>query len=231
MALPSQFDGLSPYLGELRRTRVLSRDEELALTRRMKRGDLAARDEVVRSNLPFVISVARKFAGRGSRLEDLVQVGNLGLLRAPEDFEPETGNRFLSYAVWWIRAYVMRHCKVNRSEVRGGGDERASFHDVSLDAMADDEEGSALERLLGTAPAAEEQYLARERDASVRRALATARPQLDDLRWEIVQERFAQDSPTTLKVLGQRRGMSGERVRQVEARTRALLRCYLADVG
>ena len=140
MALTPEFEALSPYLKELHICRVLGRDEELALARRVRAGDMAARDELIRHNLPFVISVAKRYMGQGARLDDLVQVGNLGLLKATESFNPEKGNRFITYAVWWVRANISRYRKDNRSEVRGGEQERVNMSDVRLDAPVGDEE-------------------------------------------------------------------------------------------
>jgi RNA polymerase primary sigma factor len=211
---------------------VLSRDDELVLARRMTQGDLAARDELVRHNLPFVVSIAKKYRGQGARLDDLVQVGNLGLLKATESFDPEKGNRFVTYAVWWIRAYVSRFRKDNRSEVRGGEKDRVSMYDVCLDAPVGEADGevSQLDLLMGTAPDAEHQYLAEEQNDEVRQSLAAVKKRVGELGWDILEERLTQDEPKTLEQLGQKWGVSRERVRQVEIKTKTFLKRYLSEV-
>jgi RNA polymerase primary sigma factor len=232
MSVRNDFEELTPYLSQLRGCKVLSRDDELALARRMTQGDLAARDELVRHNLPFVVSIAKKYRGQGARLDDLVQVGNLGLLKATESFDPEKGNRFVTYAVWWIRAYVSRFRKDNRSEVRGGEKDRVSMYDVCLDAPVGEADGevSQLDLLMGTAPDAEHQYLAEEQNDEVRQSLAAVKKRVGELGWDILEERLTQDEPKTLEQLGQKWGVSRERVRQVEIKTKTFLKRYLSEV-
>lgn len=96
------------YFREIRRTDLLSREEELALARRVRRGDRAAHDHLIQANLRFVVSVARTYVGRGLPLADLVNEGNVGLLKAAERFDETRGHRFISYAVWWIRQTILQ---------------------------------------------------------------------------------------------------------------------------
>src|SRR6267143_986730 len=100
----SEFDDLAPLIKLIRAHPPFDRETELVVTRKARKGDKRAQEKLVVHNLSLVISVARKFMGRGVRLEDLVQEGNYGLLKAIEHFDPEKGNRFSTYAVWWIRA-------------------------------------------------------------------------------------------------------------------------------
>jgi RNA polymerase primary sigma factor len=101
-------DVLTQYLGRVRGGRLLDADEEKALSRRAHRGDLRARQRLIECNLRLVISIAKKYRGRGVAFEDLIQEGNAGLIRAVEKFDPEMGNRFSTYATWWIRQAVTR---------------------------------------------------------------------------------------------------------------------------
>jgi len=183
-------------------------------------------------NLSLVISVARKFMGRGVRLEDLVQEGNYGLLKAIEHFDPEKGNRFSTYAVWWIRAYITRYLKDNRSQVRGGEAERGSMSDFSLDASIDEDgETTFLDRLEDNGPSPQDTFLVREQNTEVQEALAKVRKRIGDLGWDILQERLTQDKPRTLEELGRRWGVSRERVRQVELKTKSFLARYLSGMN
>jgi RNA polymerase primary sigma factor len=233
MANRSEFEELSPYLNQLSRSRVLTREEEVALSRRAKKGDVQAREDLVRHNLPFVVAVAKKHMGRGARLDDLIQEGNFGLLKAIEHFDPEKGNRFATYAVWWIRAYVTRYLKDNRSQVRGGEKERAMMRDLSLDVTIGDEDGdvSHLDRLVGEEPGPEIDYMNEEHNAEVRDALSAVKKRIGDLGWDILQERLSQDEPKTLEEIGKRWGVSRERVRQVELKTKVFLSRYLSPVA
>ncbi len=101
-------DVLTQYLGRIRSGRLLDAQEEKDLSRRAREGDMAARRRLIECNLRLVISIAKKYRGRGVLFEDLIQEGNAGLIRAVEKFDPEMGNRFSTYATWWIRQAVTR---------------------------------------------------------------------------------------------------------------------------
>ena len=101
-------DVLTQYLGRIRAGKLLDAQEEKELSRRAREGDLAARRQLIECNLRLVISIAKKYRGRGVLFEDLIQEGNAGLIRAVEKFDPEMGNRFSTYATWWIRQAVTR---------------------------------------------------------------------------------------------------------------------------
>ncbi|HZY65076.1 MAG TPA: RNA polymerase sigma factor RpoD/SigA [Rubrobacteraceae bacterium] len=101
-------DTLTQYLGRIRGGKLLDAAEERELSRRAHQGDKKARRRLIESNLRLVISIAKKYRGRGVMFEDLIQEGNAGLIRAVEKFEPAMGNRFSTYATWWIRQAVTR---------------------------------------------------------------------------------------------------------------------------
>jgi RNA polymerase primary sigma factor len=98
-----ELDGLNAYLQEINATPLLTADEEVWLAQRIEDGDQAAQQQMVEANLRLVVSIAKGFAGRGLPLPDLIQEGNLGLMRAVEKFDHRRGFRFSTYATWWIR--------------------------------------------------------------------------------------------------------------------------------
>jgi RNA polymerase primary sigma factor len=103
----SERDILDQYLYEVAKTPLLSPQEEIAVARRIADGDADAMQELIRANLRFVISVAKKYQNRGMALSDLIGEGNVGLLTAARKFDPDQGVKFISYAVWWIRQAIL----------------------------------------------------------------------------------------------------------------------------
>ncbi|MEQ8848676.1 RNA polymerase sigma factor RpoD/SigA [Botrimarina sp.] len=99
---------LETYLREINETRLLTAAEEKELAVAIGNGDLAARDRMVRANLRLVVNIARGYAGKGLGLQDLIEEGNLGLLRAVEGFDPAVGTRFSTYASYWIKQSIKR---------------------------------------------------------------------------------------------------------------------------
>jgi RNA polymerase primary sigma factor len=140
---------LEIYLREIRRGELLTPDEEVQLARRIKKGDRGALDDLVRGNLRFVVSVARQYAGRGLSLADLIEEGNVGLIKAAERFDETRGFRFISYAIWWIRQAILQalneQSRVVRVPVNRAGK-----------AIKIDRTARALEQELGRAPTEDE---------------------------------------------------------------------------
>ena len=101
-------DPVKTYLKEIGRVPLLSAEEEAALARAAQAGDEDARRRLSEANLRLVVSVAKRYAGRGLPFLDLIQEGNLGLMKAAEKFEPERGFKFSTYATWWIRQAITR---------------------------------------------------------------------------------------------------------------------------
>ncbi len=99
---------LETYLREINETALLSAKEERELATRIGAGDAQARDHMVRANLRLVVNIARGYVGKGLGLQDLIEEGNLGLLRAVEGFDPEVGTRFSTYASYWIKQSIKR---------------------------------------------------------------------------------------------------------------------------
>jgi RNA polymerase primary sigma factor len=101
-------DSVRLYLREIGKIPLLSADEELALAQRVVAGDIDAKDKMAEANMRLVVSIAKRYVGRGLDLLDLIQEGNTGLLRAVEKFDPDKGFKFSTYATWWIRQAITR---------------------------------------------------------------------------------------------------------------------------
>jgi RNA polymerase nonessential primary-like sigma factor len=107
---------LQAYLREIRRSPLLSADEELNTARSARAGDFSARQRLIERNLRLVVSIAKNYLGRGLPLSDLIEEGNLGLMHATTKFEPERGFRFSTYASWWIRQAI-EHAIVHQARL------------------------------------------------------------------------------------------------------------------
>ncbi len=101
-------DSVRMYLREIGRTPLLTAEEEIALAKRIEAGDEEARQKLLEANLRLVVSIAKRFVGHGMALLDLIQEGNLGLLKAVEKFDYRMGCKFSTYATWWIRQFITR---------------------------------------------------------------------------------------------------------------------------
>src|SRR3989338_3428463 len=101
-------DPIRLYLKDIKNLPLLTPEEEISLAKRIKRGDKLARHKMIQSNLRLVINIAKRYSGLGVSMLDLIEEGNLGLMKAVEKFNPKKGYRFSTYAAWWIRQYISR---------------------------------------------------------------------------------------------------------------------------
>jgi len=167
---------LDCYLSEIRGDSLLTADEERTLSAAISRGDGDAKSRMIRSNLRLVVRIARDYVGRGMTLDDLVGEGNLGLIRATEEFDPNFGTRFSTYAAYWIKQAI-RHALLNTTATI-----RLPAHMVGLLTKWRRAE-KALRRELGRDPSAEqignELGLTEAQRAMVERALQARRLRLD----------------------------------------------------
>jgi RNA polymerase primary sigma factor len=99
---------LDKYLSEIGRVELISADEEVELAKRIKQGDQAALEKLTKANLRFVVSVSKQYQNQGLTLPDLINEGNLGLIKAAQRFDETRGFKFISYAVWWIRQSILQ---------------------------------------------------------------------------------------------------------------------------
>lgn len=111
-------DSLSAYLKDVAKEPLLTAEEEIELVKLIKKGDMNARDKLIRGNLRFVISVAKQFSHIGMPLSDIINEGNIGLMKAVEHFDETRGFKFISYAIWWIRQSIIQYMIDNNRIVR-----------------------------------------------------------------------------------------------------------------
>jgi RNA polymerase primary sigma factor len=108
LTVEPSLDSLRLYLRSIGRVDLLTADQEVALARRIERGDMGAKQQMIEANLRLVVSIAKGYLGRGLSFLDLIQEGSLGLIRAVEKFDYRRGYKFSTYATWWIRQAVTR---------------------------------------------------------------------------------------------------------------------------
>lgn len=127
---------LDQYLRDISAYPLISREEEAELARRIRVGDQEALDKLVRSNLRFVVSVAKKYQNQGVSLSDLINEGNLGLIRAAHKFDETKGIKFISYAVWWIRQAILQALAEQSRIVRVPLNRAGTLHRIGKRANA-----------------------------------------------------------------------------------------------
>ncbi len=266
-------DALSSYLAEIRRYPILSREEEHELALEYhETGDPDAAMRLITSNLRLVVMVAREYQRAIHNLLDLVQEGNVGLLEAVKQFDPHRGVRLPSYAVWWIRAYIIRYVMNNFRLVKVGTtqaqrrlffnlqkekarleregfsptakmiaenlgvkekeviemDMRMGASEVSTDTpLGPDSDNTIIDLLPEQTGTAEDEVADREFYSLMKTKIGEFRETLEGRDLEIFTDRMLAEDPLTLQELGERYGVSRERVRQLEEGLRKRLREFL----
>ena len=250
-------ESLEKYLQEIGKEELLSTDEEVELAQRIRKGDRKALEKLTRANLRFVVSVAKQYQNQGLSLPDLINEGNVGLIKAAEKFDETRGFKFISYAVWWIRQSILQAIaeqsrivrvplnqvgsvsKINRilskfeqeHERRPSTDEiseridlpedkvdeamMANTRHVSVDApFVDGEENSLLDVLVNDdAPMADRQLVLE----SLRDEIAVFLQTLNDRERSVVSAFYGIGQPEmTLEEIGNKYGLTRERVRQIK---------------
>ena len=140
---------LDQYLREISKYPLLKREDEVELAVEIHKSDAEALDKLVRSNLRFVVSVAKKYQNQGVSLSDLINEGNLGLIRAAHKFDETKGIKFISYAVWWIRQAILQALAEQSRIVRVPLNRAGTLHRIG-------KRSSALQQELGREPTIEE---------------------------------------------------------------------------
>ncbi len=270
---------LDKYLQEIGHEELISVEEEVELAQRIRKGDRKALEKLTKANLRFVVSVAKQYQNKGLSLPDLINEGNLGLIKAAEKFDETRGFKFISYAVWWIRQSILQAIaeqsrivrlplnqvgsvnKINKianrfeqeHERRPSADEIGDFVDlpeekiedalkvntrhVSMDApFADGEENSLLDILPNNdSPDTDFELVLESLRNEINRALLT----LNERERHIIEAFFGINQPEmTLEEIGEKFGLTRERVRQIKEKAirrlrhntkNKLLRSYLGQ--
>jgi len=217
----------------------IGREEELRLWKLHMSGDMKARDRLVRSYYPFIISEARKFLYRKMPLEDMIQEGMMGFVHGMDKYDPETGNRLMTYCSFWVRAYILRYISYNRTTVRippsaqikGAG----YSSDLSLNSSLNEDgtefidlledESEPISRIHEREEERQKMHEAIHRAIQSRQISAKLRP----VAYSVVERRLLTDEPEILESIGKTYGISRERVRQVESMVKeAIRRSYQA---
>lgn len=256
---------LDKYLQEIGKEELITVEEEVELAQRIKKGDRSALEKLTRANLRFVVSVAKQYQNQGLSLPDLINEGNLGLIKAAEKFDETRGFKFISYAVWWIRQSILQALaeqsrivrlplnqvgslnKINKAfskfeqeyERQPTPEElaealdlpkekvsdtlRVSGRHVSVDApFVDGEDNSLLDVLVNNdSPNADNTLINESLSREVDRALAT----LTERERDIIKLFFGiSTQEMTLEEIGERFGLTRERVRQIKEKAIRRLR-------
>lgn len=256
---------LDKYLQEIGKEELITVEEEVELAQRIKKGDPVALEKLTKANLRFVVSVAKQYQNQGLSLPDLINEGNLGLIKAGQKFDETRGFKFISYAVWWIRQSIIQALaeqsriirlplnqvgslmKINKAfakfeqehERKPSPEElaeilelpaekvadtlRVSGRHVSVDApFVDGEDNSLLDVLINNdSPNADRALMMESLGKEIHRALATLTEREND----IIRQLFGLGcQEMTLEEIGERFGLTRERVRQIKEKAIRRLR-------
>ena len=261
-------DPVRMYLKEIGKVPLLTAEEEVSLAKRIERRDMDAKRKLIEANLRLVVSIAKRYVGRGMLFLDLIQEGNLGLIRAVEKFDYRKGYKFSTYATWWIRQAITRAIadqartiripvhmvetinkliRVQRQLLQDIGREpspeeiafemgttaqkvreilKISQEPVSLETPIGEEEDSQLGDFIededATMPVeAVSEIMQKEELNNVLGTLTHRERKVIELRFGLKGEH-----PRTLEEVGQKFGVTRERIRQIEAKTLAKLKSY-----
>ena len=261
-------DPVRMYLKEIGKVRLLTAEEEVSLARRIERRDMDAKRKLIEANLRLVVSIAKRYVGRGMLFLDLIQEGNLGLIRAVEKFDYRKGYKFSTYATWWIRQAITRAIadqartiripvhmvetinkliRVQRQLLQDIGREptaeeiaaemgttplkvreilKISQEPVSLETPIGEEEDSQLGDFIedqeATMPVEAVSEIMQKEELNLVLGTLTHRER------KVIELRFGLkgEHPRTLEEVGQKFGVTRERIRQIEAKTLAKLKAY-----
>jgi RNA polymerase sigma-32 factor len=259
----AKFDPLQRYLSEISRYRLLTREEEIELGRRVQEeDDMEAAYQLVTSNLRLVVKIALEFQRVWMQnLLDLIQEGNIGLMQAVKKFDPYKNVKFSYYASFWIKAYILKFIMDNWRLVKIGTtqgqrklffklkkekqrlieqgfdpkpkllsqrlgvsereivdmDQRLDGWDVSLDSpVKDGSDTGRIEFVSEGSVSAEDRVAKKEIEVLLHNKVSEFREQMSERELEIFDQRIFSDAPVTLQEIGDRYGISRERVRQIE---------------
>ena len=258
-------ESLEKYLAEIGKEDMISVEEEVELAQRIKKGDRKAFERLTKANLRFVVSVAKQYQNQGLSLPDLINEGNMGLIKAAEKYDETRGFKFISYAVWWIRQSILQAIaeqsrivrlplnqvgsvnKINRmlskfeqenerrpsveeiSQVTNLPEEKvdeamaANTRHVSVDApFSEGDESSLLDVLVNdSSPTADRQLFIESLQAEIRQVLRI----LNERERNVITAFFGIDGPElTLEEIGEKYGLTRERVRQIKEKAIRRLR-------
>jgi RNA polymerase primary sigma factor len=261
-------DPVRMYLKEIGKVPLLTAEEEVSLAKRIERRDMDAKRKLIEANLRLVVSIAKRYVGRGMLFLDLIQEGNLGLIRAVEKFDYRKGYKFSTYATWWIRQAITRAIadqartiripvhmvetinkliRVQRQLLQDIGREptpeeiaaemgttpqkvreilKISQEPVSLETPIGEEEDSQLGDFIededATMPVEAVSEIMQKEELNMVLGTLTHRER------KVIELRFGLkgEHPRTLEEVGQKFGVTRERIRQIEAKTLAKLKAY-----
>lgn len=250
---------LEKYLQEIGKVDLLTPEEEVDLAKRIKQGDQEALERLTKANLRFVVSVAKQYQNQGLSLSDLINEGNLGLIKAAQRFDETRGFKFISYAVWWIRQSILQALaeqsrivrlplnkvgslnKINRafSELEQEYEREPSVEElatlleipteevettlgvaarhVSMDApFVDGEDNSLLDVLENSNSPKTDQHM--EYEMSLRQEIERSLSTLTDRQCDVIKLYFGigVEHPMSLEDIGEKFGLTRERVRQIK---------------
>ena len=218
------------YYREIQQYPTLTHEKEYELAKQYQKGDEAAGQQLIQANLRFVVRVSRKYFYCGHHCLEIIQEGNLGLIRALNRFDPERGIPFVYYAVWWVEAFIKAF--MNKSGKVNTGSLSHAKKLYSLDEHLGNDDDNDKDRwidFLSDGADPEKMYNGKESSQNISSVLHHCFTFLSPREISVLKQRFYSDPPVKLKEIGMQLGVSRERVRQIQTRSMEKLKQILED--
>jgi RNA polymerase sigma-32 factor len=229
MGTITNYNDLQQYYREIRHYPLLTHDKEYELARQYQEGNEAAGQQIIKANLRFVVKLSRRYFYYGHDGFEIIQEGNLGLIRALNRFDPERGIPFIYYAVWWIKAFIKAFMSKSGKVNTGSLSHAKNLFSLDEHLGNDDTDKDRWIDFLTDGNDPEKLFYGKQTSYNIASLLNHCFTFLSQREVSVLKQRYFSDPPVKLKEIGTQLGVSRERVRQIQMRSMEKLKQVIVD--